>query len=171
MPSAPAIDPRRTYVARINRVLDHIQSHLDGPLELQTRAAVAHFSPFHLHREFEALASKTLADRVRRLPLEAAAQRLLIQPSRLALSVALEMGFASYEVFTRAFKTHVGVPPTAWRRGAWRDFFEARKAHLSRIHEAQRKPRQAAAQCIGDDLFTGHPRPQPHRKESTCKSN
>ena len=38
---------RREYAARMNRVLDHIQSHLADSLDLEQLAAVACFSPFH----------------------------------------------------------------------------------------------------------------------------
>ncbi len=38
-------DHRRAYVARINRVVDHISTHLDDTLDLQTLAGVAHFRP------------------------------------------------------------------------------------------------------------------------------
>ena len=33
-------------------VVEHIDQHLDEPLELETLAGVAPFSPFHFHRLF-----------------------------------------------------------------------------------------------------------------------
>jgi len=38
----------------MHRVVEHIDQHLDEPLELGTLAGVAHFSPFHFHRLFSA---------------------------------------------------------------------------------------------------------------------
>ena len=64
---------RREYAARMNRVLDHIQSHLADPLDLQRLAAVACFSPFHFHRLFRAWMGETLQAFVQRLRLERAA--------------------------------------------------------------------------------------------------
>lgn len=90
---------RHTYIARINRVIDHISAHLPDTLDLPTLAA---------------------------------------------LSVALEVGFASAEVFTRGFKAHFGVTPSAWRCGAWRDWAERHETELRKIHQANRKQRQAA---------------------------
>lgn len=142
--AAPA--PRAAHVAhvaRINRVLDHIDQHLGEPLDLEALAALAHFSPWHFHRVFQALTGETLADCVRRRRLEGAAQRLLQSPRRTALAVALEVGFASAEVFSRAFKAHFGHTPTAWRQGGWRGWVEARRAHLRKIHQDQRKAHQA----------------------------
>jgi AraC family transcriptional regulator len=145
------IDHRRTYVARINRVVDYISTHLGETLDLPTLAAVAHFSPWHFHRLFQAMTGETLADCVRRMRLEAAAQRLLASPPQAALAVALEVGFASAEVFTRAFGAHFGMTPTAWRRGGWRDWSASRREQLSKIHQEVRKTDQAAGPDVQHD--------------------
>jgi AraC family transcriptional regulator len=143
---------RQTYIARINRVVDHIDAHLAEPLDLQRLASVAHFSPWHFHRIFQALTGETLADRVRRRRLEVAAGRLLATPPAPALNIALDVGFASPEVFTRAFRNHFGVTPSAWRRGAFRDWAERHRAQLSKIHQADRKARQVIADGFHDDV-------------------
>lgn len=44
---------RAEYVGRINRVMDYIETHLDGDLSLATLAHVANFSEFHFHRIFK----------------------------------------------------------------------------------------------------------------------
>ena len=54
-----------TYIARINRVTDHISANLAGTLDLQALADVACFSPWHFHRVFQAVTGETLADCVR----------------------------------------------------------------------------------------------------------
>ena len=111
------MNPSTDYQRRIDRVLDHIRTHLAEPLDLATLAEVAHFSPWHFHRIFQGMTGETLADAVRRLRLEAAALRLVHRPHDAALGIALGVGFASAEVFSRAFKAHFGMTPTAWRRG------------------------------------------------------
>ena len=45
---------RTEYARRMNAVLDHIDRHLDTPLDLAQLADVAHFSRFHFHRVFAA---------------------------------------------------------------------------------------------------------------------
>ncbi|MGO4395601.1 GyrI-like domain-containing protein [Variovorax sp. M-6] len=130
--------PRHTYVARIHRVTDHIDSHLAGPLDLATLASVAHFSAWHFHRVFQAMTGETLADRVRRRRLEVAATRLLLVPPEPVLTIAFDVGFGSAAVFTRAFSAHFGVTPTAWRRGGSRAWAERRRAELGKIHRAER---------------------------------
>ncbi|HEX3130226.1 MAG TPA: GyrI-like domain-containing protein, partial [Thermoanaerobaculia bacterium] len=152
------------YAARINRVFDYIDAHLAEPLDLARLAAVAYVSPWHFHRIFQALTGETLADRVRRRRVEAAATRLLADPPLAALTVALDVGFGSAEVFTRAFRAHFGVTPTAWRRGAHREWSRQHVEQLRKIRQANRKRNQAAATAF--DLVSGawplghHPRPK-----------
>ena len=145
---------RSAYIARVNAVIDHIDAHLAEPLDLPTLAAVAHFSRWHFHRVFQAFAGETLGERVRRRRLEVAAARLLSVPPATALSIALDVGFGSAEVFTRAFKAQFGVTPSAWRRGAYRAWATRRRIELSKIHQAKRKPDQALAAHFRDDAIT-----------------
>lgn len=125
---------RTSHVSRINAAIDYVDAHLAEPLDFQKLAAVAHFSPWHFHRLFQAMTGETLAERVRRRRLEAAAIRLLIAPPATVLGVALDVGFGSAEVFTRTFKAHFGVTPGAWRKGAFRTWAEQRRVELSRLH-------------------------------------
>jgi AraC family transcriptional regulator len=118
----------------MHRVVEHIDRHLDEPLELETLAGVAHFSPFHFHRLFSAWMGETLGEYVRRRRLEIAAQRLVSQPAVPVLQVALSVGFASAEAFARAFKTRFGSAPSSWR-----------VSEDSNRGQVNRKPDQAAA--------------------------
>jgi AraC family transcriptional regulator len=138
------------YIARINRVIDHISANLAGTLDLQALADVAYFSPWHFHRVFQAVTGETLADCVRRLRLESAAQHL-IYSSQTALQIALETGFASAEVFSRAFRAHFGMTPTAWRRGGWRDWATRHQIELRKIHQAHHKANQDIAAALFKD--------------------
>lgn len=49
--------PRRDYVARVNRAIDQISRSLDQELSPERIAREACFSPFHFHRVFRAMAS------------------------------------------------------------------------------------------------------------------
>jgi AraC family transcriptional regulator len=138
-------------VSRINRVIDYIDAHLTEPLDLQTLASVAHFSPWHFHRVFHGTTGETLAQCVRRRRLEVSAGRLISAPEMPASRIALDVGFGSAEVFTRAFSAHFGVTPTAWRRGAFRDWAETRWRQLSKIHQADRKTHQGVAAAFKHD--------------------
>jgi AraC family transcriptional regulator len=99
----------------MHRVLEHIDKHLDQPLDLGTLAEVAHFSPFHFHRLFAAWMGETLGDYLRRRKIEVAAMRLVAQPRVPVLHIALSVGFGSAEAFARAFRARFGCSPTFWR--------------------------------------------------------
>jgi len=99
----------------MHRVLEHIDRRLDQPLDLETLAEVAHFSPFHFHRLFCAWMGETLGDYLRRRRVEIAATRLVAQPRLHVLPIALSVGFGSAEAFARAFKARFGCSPTSWR--------------------------------------------------------
>src|SRR6266404_6252717 len=107
---------RNEYAARMNRVVDHIQSHLADPLNLERLAAVACFSPFHFHRLFRVWMGETLQDFVHRLRLERAAQLLVFNRLRSISEIALECGFSSSGAFARAFKGAFGVSASEWRK-------------------------------------------------------
>jgi AraC family transcriptional regulator len=106
---------RAEYVGRMHRVLQHIDTHLDQPLDLPALAEVAHFSPFHFHRLFSAWMNETLGNYLRRRRVEVAATRLVAQPRAPVLQIALSVGFGSAEAFARAFKARFGCSATSWR--------------------------------------------------------
>jgi AraC family transcriptional regulator len=102
------------YRARIARVESHLEAHLDDvptPAEL---ARIAEFSLHHFHRIFRGITGESLEQRVRRLRLERAARKLR-GSERAVLQIAIEAGYQSHEAFTRAFRDHFGVTPSAYR--------------------------------------------------------
>jgi AraC family transcriptional regulator len=107
---------RAMYADRMQRVTEHIDRHLDQPLDLDTLATVAHFSPFHFHRLFSAWMGETVGEYLRRRRCEIAATRLATQPRAAVIQIALAVGFGSAEAFARAFKSRFGCSPTSWRR-------------------------------------------------------
>ena len=114
-------DSRAEYAERMHRVLAHIDTHIDQPLDLPRLAQVAHFSAFHFHRLFAAWMGETLGDYLRRRRLEVAAMRMLAQPRLPVLSVALSVGWGSGEAFARAFKSRFGCSPSVWRASSKND--------------------------------------------------
>jgi len=139
------VPDRRSYTARINRVLDYVDAHLDDKLDLASLARVAYVSEWHFHRVFQSLTGETPGDWVRRRRLEVAAMRLLAARRDPILKIALEVGFRSPEVFTRAFVAHFGVTPSKWRRGASKQWQAQRQREWSKIHQADRKQHQEAS--------------------------
>ena len=155
-PTSNAARFATAYAQRMNKVLDHIDAHLDADLGLATLAAVAHFSPFHFHRVFAAWMGETLGDHLRRRRLDAAALQLAGGRAVSVLEVALSVGFGSGEAFARAFKQRFGCTPTAWRDDTperWLDELETmRRRHADRkTDQAVRNPDQSPDGGPADD--------------------
>jgi AraC family transcriptional regulator len=154
--SNPSQASRQEYAQRLNRVLDHIDRHLDVPLDLATLAGVAHFSPFHFHRLFASWMGETLGDYLRGRRLDVGALRLAHRPEQPVLDIALEVGFGSTEAFARAFKQRFGVTPSAWRKATparWAAELSARREDWqgSNSDQSKRKHDQVTTAIFGDD--------------------
>lgn len=159
--TAPArnerLAPLAAYTQRMNRVLDHIDKHLDESLEVAALAAIAHFSPFHFHRVFTAWMGETLGDYLRRRRLEVAAARLAGQRQTPVLHIALSVGFGSGEAFARAFKTHFGQTPSAWRATTEQRWAEELLHHRRKHDQVERKPDQVPPASKHDNSEVSHP--------------
>lgn len=106
---------RAEYVARVNRVMDHVERNLEQPLSLATLADVAQLSRYHFHRIFGAMVGETLHGFVQRLRVERAATMLVANPKESITTIALDCGFSSSATFARAFKEAFGMSATQWR--------------------------------------------------------
>ncbi len=102
------------YVDRVNRAIDYITANLDQPLPLEEVARAACFSPFHFHRIFRALIGETLGSFVKRVRLERAVYLLSHRTRTKLTDIALACGFSSSSDFSRAFRSHFGVSPSAF---------------------------------------------------------
>lgn len=104
------------YLARINRVVDYIESNLSENLTLDGLAMVAGFSKYHFNRIFFSFCGETLFKFITRLRLEKSANLLLGDPDKLITEIAYECGFENPSSFSRSFKKHFSESATAWRR-------------------------------------------------------
>ncbi len=95
-------------------VLVHIQAGLGSDLSTAAIARRAGMSESTLHRRIVDATGETPRRHVERLRLERAASQLMLRQSTI-LEVALDNGYASHEVFGRAFGRHFGVSPSEWR--------------------------------------------------------
>ncbi len=104
------------YRTRMQRVLDHIEAHPDGDLDLATLAGLAAFSRHHFHRQFSGLFGVSVHRYVQMVRLKRAAWRLAYRPRESVLRIALDSGYEGPEAFSRAFRQHVGQSPSAFRK-------------------------------------------------------
>ncbi|QZA79915.1 AraC family transcriptional regulator [Deefgea piscis] len=105
------------YVKRIHLALQYIHRHFDQHIVLADLAQAAHFSPYHFHRIFTAIQHETPNDYLRRIRIERAANLLLIYPPFPMQQIALDCGFKSQALFSRAFRSHFGMTASDWRKG------------------------------------------------------
>ena len=99
------------------QLLRDVRRDLDGDVTLAALARRAGSSPFRVHRAFRGTLGETPKQFVQRLRLEEAAGRL-IGGDGSVLEIALACGFASHEVFSRAFRREFGCSPLRYRANA-----------------------------------------------------
>ncbi|MBD0319148.1 MAG: AraC family transcriptional regulator [Gemmatimonadetes bacterium] len=117
-----------SYGARMERVLDHIDRHLDDDLGLAALARVAAFSKYHFHRQFVAAFGITVHRYVQLARMKRASYRLAFRHDANVTAIALDSGYDAADAFARAFRGRVGQVPSAFRRAPdwerWRAAFE-----------------------------------------------
>jgi AraC family transcriptional regulator len=116
-------------------LLRQVKGRLDGDVSLQALSARSGWSSFHLHRAFRRLVGETPKAYTQRLRLDRAAVRLAAGTDRV-VDVALDSGFASHEVFTRAFTRRYGQSPERYRAAARLSASPAARARHAEITEA-----------------------------------
>ncbi|MEZ0064996.1 AraC family transcriptional regulator [Streptacidiphilus sp. MAP12-20] len=99
----------------LNQAMDHIEAHLDEPVEVAELARIALTSEYHLRRMFSALAGVPLSEYIRRRRLTVAGAEVLAG-ERTLLDIAVRHGYGSGEAFARAFRAMHGVGPGEARR-------------------------------------------------------
>jgi len=111
----PTVEPSQRYRVRMLRVLDHIDRHLDGDLDLDALSGVAAFSKHHFHRQFTAVFGLSVHRYVQLARLKRATHRLTHSRGVSVTEVALEAGYDAPDAFARAFRQRLGQAPSAFR--------------------------------------------------------
>lgn len=133
---------REAYTARVNRVIDYIETNISEDLSLTELADVAHFSPFHFHRIFRGMVGETLNDFIQRIRVEKAAAKLVLNPKKSITEIAFDCGFSSSSAFARSFRETYGMNASDWRSGGHLQY--------SKNSEAVSKDRQPASNIRKD---------------------
>jgi AraC family transcriptional regulator len=100
--------------ARLGRVLEYMQAHLDRELSLPALAAEARMSPYYFSRLFKQSTGLSPHQYVLQQRVELATR--LLADARLSIaSVAQRVGFANQAHFTKIFSQRVGATPRQYR--------------------------------------------------------
>lgn len=103
--------------ARLARVLDYVNAHLEQDIGVDDLAGAACISPFHFSRMFHARMGMPPSRYLSSRRLERA-KSLLAREGTTISDVALACCFSSQANFTRAFRRATGVTPGAFRKTA-----------------------------------------------------
>ena len=105
---------RLRYAERIEKVIRHLQSHMDEtPPDLQALARVAAMSDHHFHRVFRLMTGENVGEVLRRVRLARAVPALSTAAS---VAVAADAsGYSTPQSLARALRQQVGLSPTASR--------------------------------------------------------
>lgn len=106
----------QNYNARMQRVLDHIDRHLDDDLDLETVSRIAAFSKFHFHRQFTATFGLSLHRYVQLARLKRASHRLARKDAQSVTEIAMDAGYDAPDAFARAFRQRFGQSPSSFRK-------------------------------------------------------
>lgn len=101
--------------ARIARCMEYMRLHLDRPLRLAELATLTHWSPSHFKARFREHTGYGCIDYFIRLRIHAACQ-LLDTTTQDIQSVASQVGYTDPLWFSKAFKSIIGLSPSAYRR-------------------------------------------------------
>ena len=100
---------------RISQMIDYIESHLDRKMNLDHFAEVAMFSKFYLFRLFKLETGETVLKFVKRLRMERAFRRILMDRSVNIEDISMELGYSSCTNFSRDFRIFFGMSPSEVR--------------------------------------------------------
>lgn len=105
----------QNYHARMRRVLDHIDRHLDDDLDLDTLSDVAALSKFHFHRQFTATFGVSVHRYVQFARMKRASYRLAYRDAQTVTEIAMDAGYDAPDAFARAFRQRFGSSPSSFR--------------------------------------------------------
>lgn len=127
------------YHARLQKVLQYIDAHLDGDLSVETLSRVAAFSKYHFHRQFSGLFEISVYRYVQLCRLKRASFELAFRNHKV-IDIALASGYDGSESFSRAFKKHTGQSPSVFRKQPkWEPWYAAYQP-LNKLRVHHMKP-------------------------------
>ena len=102
-------------IEAVQRMQDYIESNLEQDLSMADLAKAAGYSPWYSYRLFQSLLHMTPAVYIRRLRLSKSALRLRDEKVKI-IDVAFDLGFASVDGYTRAFRKEFGITPSEYAK-------------------------------------------------------
>lgn len=114
----------------VKRVVDYIESHLEGNLSLDKIADELHYSKFYMARVFAESTGITVYKYIQGRRLTIAAWQL-VESGRSITDIAYDACYHSQQAFTLAFRTLYGCPPQTYRKNG---VFYPKQTRISMCH-------------------------------------
>lgn len=95
--------------------ISFIEHQLSDELNIDELAKQTFFSRTHYKRLFQIVMGESVMEYIKKRRLQRAGMALC-ETDLSVLEIALKYGYVSHEGFSRAFKTHFGVPPLEYRK-------------------------------------------------------
>lgn len=103
------------YCDNIQRSIDYIEDNLKEDIDINMAVMQSGYSTTHFYRIFQAFMGESIKEYVLKRKLSEAAVELVTTNRRL-IEIAIDYGFNSQEVFTRAFTKVFHITPGKYRK-------------------------------------------------------
>lgn len=100
---------------RLSSVISYVEAHIHEELRIEKLCQVAGMSKSSFYRYFQQSFGLAPNEYVLMRKMEWA-KKLLAKPDKNVSDVCFELGFNSLQYFNRAFRSHTGLAPSAYRR-------------------------------------------------------
>ena len=132
----------QNYHARMQRVLDHIDRHLDDNLDLDTLSSVAAYSKYHFHRQFTATFGLSVHRYIQLARMKRASYRLAYRDDQSVTQIAMDAGYDAPDAFARLSATVRAIA-----------FCFPKVSRLGAVACSLRAPRQRQEQAHAEDFY------------------
>ncbi|QHQ63376.1 AraC family transcriptional regulator [Anaerocolumna sedimenticola] len=105
-----------SYVKLMNEVIEYIENNINDPLSVQEIAKKFYLSEFHFSRIFKIMIGCSIKQYVQGRKLTLVAEKLKVSDCTVTRA-AMDYGYESPEVLSRAFKKQFGIAPIVYRKG------------------------------------------------------
>lgn len=103
------------WLQDIQKAVDYIEEHIDGPIEISFLAEQLFASSYHFQKMFTILCDCTVGEYIRNRKLTLAGFDILSSDEKV-INIAMKYGYDTHESFTRAFTRFHGATPSAVRK-------------------------------------------------------
>jgi len=100
----------------MQRVLNHIDRHLDEDLDLDALSSVAAYSKYHFHRQFTATFGLSVQRYIQLARMKRASFQLAYEAELSVTHIAMDAGYDAPDAFARAFRQRLGQSPSSFRK-------------------------------------------------------